>query len=71
VREELTFEDGILLCKHIYQSAIEKTLNGGIEQDLIFYKTHKILSKIENNPDNKRIDEILFKFNMENVYKII
>lgn len=71
MREELTFEDGILLCKHIYQSAIEKTLNGVIEQEQIFYKTHEILSKIEHNFDNDRIDELLHKFNMENVYTII
>ena len=71
MREELTFEDGILLCKHIYQSAIEKTLNGVIEQEEIFFKTHEILSRIENNFDNNRIDELLHKFNIENVYAII
>ena len=71
MREDLTFEDGVLLCKHIYQSAIEKTLNGVIEQEQIFYKTHEILSKIEHNFDKDRIDELLHMFNMDNVYAII
>ena len=71
MREELSFEDGILLCKHIYQSAIEKTLNGVIEQEQIFYKTHEILSKLEHDFNNDRIEELLHKFNMENVYAII
>ena len=44
--KNLTFEDGILLCKYIYQSAIEKTLNGVLEQEQIFYKTHEMLSKL-------------------------
>ena len=71
MRDELTFEDGVLLCKHIYQSAIEKTLHGVIEQEQIFYRTHDVLSKLENCFDNERLDELLHKFNMENVYQII
>lgn len=46
MKDDLTFEDGILLCKHIYQSAIEKTLHGVIEQERIFYRTHDILNEI-------------------------
>jgi len=42
MREDLTFEDGVLLCKHIYQSAIEKTLSGVIEQEQIFYRAHEL-----------------------------
>lgn len=36
MRDELTFERGILLCKIIYQSAIKQTLKGIIEQDQNF-----------------------------------
>jgi len=71
MKDELTFEDGVLLCKHIYQSAIEKTLQGVIEQEQIFYKTHDVLSKLENCFDGERLDELLHLFNMENVYQII
>jgi len=67
LREDLTFEDGILLCKHIYQNAIEKTLKGVLEQEIIFYKTHDMLSKIENDFNHERLDELLYKLNMENV----
>ena len=71
MREDLTFEDGLLLCKHIYQSAIEKTLNGVIEQEQIFFRTHEALNKLEYNFNNERLDELLHMFNMENVYAII
>lgn len=71
VSEELSFEDGVILCKHIYQSAIEKTLNGVIEQEEIFYKTHEMLSKLEKKFNNERLDELLYLFNIENVYAII
>ena len=50
--DSLTFEDGLLLCKHIYQSAIEKTLNGVIEQEQIFYKAHDMLIKLDHNFNN-------------------
>ena len=69
--ETLSFNDGVLVCKYIFQSAIEKTLNGVIEQEQIFYKTHDMLSKIENSCDNKRLDELLHLLNMENVYAVI
>lgn len=71
MRNNLTFEDGVLLCKHIYQSAIEKTLNGVIEQEEIFYKAHDILCKLDHNFNNERLDELLYLFNIENVYATI
>ena len=49
MKKQLTFEDGVLLCKIIYQSAIEKILNGVIEEEQIFYKTHKMLNKLNDN----------------------
>jgi hypothetical protein len=81
--DQLTFEDGILLCSHIYQCAIHKTLHGVIEEWDIYQKTHEMLTKLiqeQSNElvqivgrryDKKRLDELLFKFNMENVYAII
>jgi hypothetical protein len=71
MEDELTFEDGILLCKHIYQSAIEKTLKGVIEQEQIFYRTYELLSKLDYKFNNKRLDELLHILNMENIYTII
>lgn len=71
MRDDLSFEDGVLICKHIYQSVIEKTLNGVLEQEQIFYKTHEMLSKLEKNFDNERLDELLYLLNMENTYAII
>ena len=71
MRDDLTFEDGILLCKHIYQSAIEKTLNGVIEQEQIFCRAYETLSKLERSFNNERLDELLHMFNMENIYAVI
>lgn len=71
MKDELTFEDGILLCKYIFQSAIDKTLNGVIEQEQIFHKTHKILSKLEHSFNNERLDELLYMLNMEDIYAVI
>ena len=71
MNNNLTFEDGILIAKYIYQSAIEKILKGVIEQEEIFYKAHKILKKFNSNPNHKRLDELLFILNMENVYTSI
>ena len=67
----LTFEDGVLLCKYIYQSVIDKTLNGVIEQEQIFYKAHKLLNKLDHNFNNERLDELLHMLNIENVYTMI
>jgi len=71
LREKLTFEDGVILCKYIYQSAIDKTLNGVIEQEEIFYRAYEQLNKIEKNFHKDRLDEILHLLNIENVYSII
>jgi hypothetical protein len=70
MKDNLSFEDGILLCKHVYQSAIEKTLNGVIEQEQIFHKTHEIFSKLDVKFKNERLDELLYLLNMENVYSV-
>jgi len=71
MRDSLTFEDGVLLCKYIYQSAIDKTLNGVIEQEEIFYKAHDLLKKLDHNFNHERLDELLYILNMENVYTTI
>jgi hypothetical protein len=65
--EELTFQDGILICKYIYQNVINKTLNGVIEQEEIFYKTYELLNKIDKGFSHERLGKVLFKLNMENV----
>ena len=69
--EGLTFEDGLLLCKHIYQTVIEKNLNGVIEQEQIFYETHKMLSKLDYKISNDRLEQLLYLLNMENIYATI
>ena len=71
MNKNLTFEDGILICKHIYQSTIDKTLNGVFEQEEIFYKAHEMLSKINKNFDYERLDELLYILNIEDIYSII
>jgi len=71
LRDNLTFEDGILLCKHVYQSAIDKTLQGVFEQEEIFIRAHDMLSKLEHNYNHERIDELLCMLNIENVYATI
>ena len=71
MEEELTFQDGVLLCKYLYQNAIDKTLNGVIEQEQIFYKAHGALDKINIKHRKDRLDELLFLLNMENVCRTI
>ena len=71
MKEDFSFQDGILICKYIYQSAIEKTLNGIIEQEEIFYKAHEMLKKIDKGFSIERLDEILHILNLENLYKKI
>ena len=71
MKKQLTFEDGVLLCKHIYQSAIEKILKGVIEQEEIFYKTYKMLDRLDIKLNNKRLEELLYLLNIENIYSII
>ena len=70
-KDNLSFEDGVLLCKHIYQCAIHKTLNGVPEQWDIFYKTHEALKKLELELNNEQLYEILYRLNMEDVYTTI
>lgn len=66
--ENLTFEDGIILCKHIFQCAIHKTLNGVPEQWSIFFKTHEMLEKLERDINNNRLYDVLYKLNMDDVF---
>ena len=67
-KEKLTFEDGVLLCKHIFQCAIQKTLNGVPEQWDIFYKIHEVLETIGQGSNNDRLFDILFSLNIEDIY---
>ncbi|MBD3408120.1 MAG: hypothetical protein GF411_18510 [Candidatus Lokiarchaeota archaeon] len=81
--EELTFEDGIMLCKHIYQCAIHKTLQGVMEEWEIFQKTHDMLKEVEQKKqteyvvplesrfDKQRLNHVLFRLNLENIYATI
>ena len=71
MRNELTFEDGILLCEYIYQCAIDKILNGVIEQEQIFYRANELLKKLECRFDNERLDELLYILNIENINTVI
>ncbi len=66
--KDLTFEDGIIICKHIYQCAIHKTLHGVPEEWDIFYKTHETLEKLDKELNNDRLYEVLFKLNMDDIY---
>jgi len=81
--DTLSFEDGVLICKHIFQCAIHKTLHGVPEEWEIFQKTHEmlgrleeerkqeIITKLEKRFDKKRLDDLLFKFNIEDIYATI
>lgn len=66
--KKLTFEDGILFCKHLFQCAIQKTLNGVPEQWIIFYKANELLEKLDCELKNERLYEVLYELNMEDVY---
>jgi hypothetical protein len=69
VEEALTFEDGIALCKHVFQCAVHKTLNGVPEEWAIFTKTHHVLSELGCDTDMERLEGVLFKLNLDNIYK--
>lgn len=69
--EELTFNDGILICKYIYQSVIDKVLNGVIEQEEIFYRAHEMLEKLNHKCDAKRLEELLQMLDIEDLYAMI
>lgn len=71
MKELLTFEDGLLLAKHIYQSAIDKTLKGIPEQEEIFYRAYNQIKKINNGYNNKRLEELLYILNIEDIYQKI
>jgi len=66
--ENLTFEDGILFCKYLYQCAIHKTLNGVPEEWDIYYKTYETLDKLGYKFNNEELQDVLFKLNMDNLY---
>lgn len=66
--EKLTFEDGIIFCKHLYQCAIHKTMNGVPEEWIIFYKTHAFLDKLGYTSDIKDLEKVMFKLNLDNLY---
>ena len=66
--QELTFEDGLLLAKHIYECAVHKTLHDVPEQWQIYYKTYVILHKILGETDPRRIHDILYKLNLSDFY---
>jgi hypothetical protein len=67
--EPLTFEDGIVFCKHLYQSAIHKTLNGVPEEWMIFYKTHEFLDSLGYHFDHKDLEKVMFKLNLDNLFR--
>ena len=71
MNDELTFEDGIILCRHIYQSAIDKILKGVIEQEEIFIRAHQQLKKLEKKYSRERLDELLYLLNMQDIYTAI
>ena len=39
-----------------------------MEQEDIFYKAHDMLNQLEHNIDNRRLDELLYKFEIEDLY---
>lgn len=67
--EPLTFEDGVALCKHIFQCAIHKTLNGVPEEWTIFMKTHQVLTDLGYDTDVRKLEEVLFKLNLDSLYR--
>ena len=66
--ENLTFEDGIVCCKYLYQCAIHKTLNGVPEEWAIFYKTHDALEKLGYEFNEKELQDVLYKMNVDSLY---
>lgn len=68
---DLTFEDGLILAKHIYECAVHKTLHNVPEQWQIYYKTYTILHQLLGETDPKRIHDILYKLNLSDIYSHI
>lgn len=67
-QHELTFEDGLILAKHIYECVVHKTLRDVPEQWQIFYKTYEILYQLLGETDPRRIHDILYKLNLSDIY---
>jgi hypothetical protein len=67
--DKLTFEDGILFCKYLFQCAMHKTLNGVPEEWLINYKTHELLNELGYRFNHKDLERIMFRLNIDNIYK--
>ena len=67
--EKLSFEDGVIFCKHLFQCAIHKTLNGVPEEWDIFYKTHSVLDRLGYDIDNEKLSDILYKLNIIDIYR--
>ncbi|MBU0496471.1 MAG: hypothetical protein KKC68_07145 [Candidatus Thermoplasmatota archaeon] len=65
---ELSFEDGVLLAKHIYECAIHKTLHDVPEQWHIYFKTYELLSQLIGETNPRRIHEILYSLNLQDIY---
>jgi len=66
--EKLTFEDGIMFCKYVYQCAIHKTLNGVPEEWMILYKTQELLDELGYRTNVKNLEKIMFTLNIDNIY---
>ena len=71
MKDILTFEDGVLLCKYIYQIAIDKTLKGVVEEEEIFHRAHEMLRKINKKFDNERLNDILRILKIKNICTLI
>ena len=69
--ERLSFTDGVILCNHIYQCAIEKILHGVIEQEEIFYKAHDLITELKGESDRERLDELLHRFDIDSVIQLM
>ncbi|MBN1280844.1 MAG: hypothetical protein JXA00_04265 [Candidatus Thermoplasmatota archaeon] len=67
----LTFEDGVVFCKHLYQCAIHKTLNGVPEEFMIFCRTHELLGELGYHFSTQDLERVMFKLNLENLYRKI
>ena len=65
---DLTFEDGLILAKHIYECAVHKTLRNVPEQWQIYYKTYTIIHQLLGETDPRRIHDILYKLNLSDFY---
>ncbi len=67
--EQLTFEDGIIFCKHLFQCAIHKTMKGVPEEWIIFFKTHSVLSDLGYTYTPEALEKVMFKLNLDDLYR--